>query len=163
MLHDIGKIGIPDEILQKPGPLTPQEFDVIKNHPQIGKRILEGVAIFRAYLPIVELHHENPDGTGYPFGLRGDAIPLGARIVHVVDAFDAMTSNRTYRRAMSSARAQEVLRRFAGTQFDAAIVEVFLRLLGANLVGPPETETSEQLVALHDQLAEQLVEVEVVH
>jgi HD-GYP domain-containing protein (c-di-GMP phosphodiesterase class II) len=127
--HDIGKIGIPDAVLQKPGPLTEAEFGVIKRHPVIGKRILEGVAKFHDYLSIVELHHENHDGTGYPWGLRGDNVPLEARIVHVVDAYDAMTTNRPYRPALSHDQAVSIIRTHSGTQFDPAVVEVFLRLV----------------------------------
>ena len=126
--HDIGKIGIPDSVLQKPDPLTAAEFEVIKQHPTIGKRILEGVVKFHDYLSIVELHHENHDGTGYPWGLRGEGVPLGARIVHVVDAYDAMTTSRPYRGAMPPEKALDILKRNAGTQFDPAVVEVFLRL-----------------------------------
>jgi hypothetical protein len=156
-LHDIGKIGIPDAVLQKPGPLTTAEFEVIKRHPVIGKRILEGVAKFRDYLSIVELHHENPDGSGYPWGLRGEQVPLAARIVHVVDAYDAMTSNRPYRQATQSDKAQEILRQNAGTQFDPAVVEVFLRLVqtGAfqtEALPSPEPDTAAQLVALEGHL-----------
>ena len=97
LLHDIGKIGVADEILRKPGPLTAQEFEQIKRHPALGARILQQVPFLAAHLPIVELHHERPDGHGYPFGLRADEIPVDARIVHVADAFDAMTSARAYR------------------------------------------------------------------
>jgi HD-GYP domain-containing protein (c-di-GMP phosphodiesterase class II) len=96
-LHDIGKIGISDAVLQKKGRLTKEEFAYIKLHPQIGRRILERVALFGKYLNVVELHHENIDGSGYPYGLRGAQIPLDARIVRVADAFDAMTSDRSYR------------------------------------------------------------------
>ena len=97
LLHDIGKIGVADDILRKPGPLTAEEFEQIKRHPGLGARILRQVPFLAPHLPIVELHHERPDGKGYPFGLRGDDIPLAARIVHVADAFDAMTSARAYR------------------------------------------------------------------
>ena len=154
-LHDIGKVGVPDAVLQKPGPLTGEEYEIIKRHPVIGKRILEGVAKFRDYLSIVELHHENQDGTGYPWGLRGDKVPLGARIVHVVDAYDAMTTSRPYRHAMPPARAQEILRRHAGSQFDPAVVEVFLRLVLVDASALPpatETELGSQLAALESHL-----------
>ena len=151
-LHDIGKIGIPDAVLQKPGPLSGEEFEVIKRHPVIGKRILEGVAKFRDYLAIVELHHENPDGSGYPWGLRGDQVPLAARIVHVVDAYDAMTSNRPYREATTTAKAQEILRRNAGSQFDASVVEVFLRLVETGTVQYSDADTGPQLAALKNSL-----------
>jgi HD-GYP domain-containing protein (c-di-GMP phosphodiesterase class II) len=146
-LHDIGKIGVPDTVLQKPGKLTFDEMEVIKRHPLIGKRILEGVAKFRDYLAVVELHHENHDGTGYPWGLSGEETPLGARIVHVVDAFDAMTTSRPYRDAMPPAQALKVLQQYAGTQFDPAIVEVFLRLVHRDPSALPDS-VADQLRSL---------------
>jgi putative nucleotidyltransferase with HDIG domain len=128
-LHDIGKIGIPDRVLQKPGPLTPEEFGLIKLHPQIGRKILEKVGRFDELLSVVELHHENHDGTGYPYRLAGDAIPLAARIVHVADAFDSMITDRQYRSALAMEAAVGELERNAGTQFDPRIVEAFVDLL----------------------------------
>jgi putative nucleotidyltransferase with HDIG domain len=128
LLHDIGKIGISDTVLQKPGKLTREEFAIIRQHPEIGRKILEGVHGFAPYLDVVELHHENWDGTGYPHGQSGEATPLAARIVHVSDAYDAMTTDRPYRRGMSHARAISILRECAGTQFDPRVVEVFARL-----------------------------------
>jgi putative nucleotidyltransferase with HDIG domain len=126
LLHDIGKIGISDTVLQKPGTLTNEEFALIKQHPEIGRRILEGVHGFARYLAVVELHHENWDGTGYPRGQRGEATPLAARIVHVCDAYDAMTTDRPYRRGMSHEKALSILGEFAGKQFDPHVVEVFI-------------------------------------
>jgi len=122
LLHDIGKIGVPDRILMKPGPLTDAEFEVIKQHPVLGARILRAVPFLAKHVPIVELHHERPDGRGYPLGLRGDDIPLAARIVHVADAYDAITSARAYRGARPSAEALRELWRAAGTEFHAEIV-----------------------------------------
>jgi HD-GYP domain-containing protein (c-di-GMP phosphodiesterase class II) len=127
-LHDIGKIGLPDAVLQKPGKLSPQEFGLIKLHPQIGRRILEKVGKFAHLLEVVELHHENHDGSGYPYRLAGERIPRAVRIVHVADAFDAMTTNRSYRSALSHAQAVEELRRNSGTQFNPEVVQAFLRL-----------------------------------
>jgi putative nucleotidyltransferase with HDIG domain len=129
LLHDIGKIGIADAVLQKPGKLNTEEFSLIQQHPTIGRRILEGVHGFENYLPIVELHHEDWNGSGYPWGLCGEASPLGARIVHVAEAYDAMTSDRPYRRGMSVEQAVRVLQQFAGTQFDPAIVQVLIKVL----------------------------------
>ena len=149
-LHDIGKIGVSDAVLQKPGKLTAAEFEAIKKHTVIGKKILEDVSKFRDYLSIVELHHENHDGTGYPWGIAGEKIPIGARIVHVVDAFDAMTTNRPYRSAMSAERALEIIRENSGTQFDPAIVEVFLRIMKSEAIN-----LAEQLVALNANLKAQ--------
>jgi HD-GYP domain-containing protein (c-di-GMP phosphodiesterase class II) len=128
LLHDIGKIGIADAVLQKPGKLTAAEFDIIKQHrnraPDSG-----GVNGLQQYLPIVELHHENWDGSGYPKGQRGAETPFGARVVHVADAYDAMTSDRPYRPGMDPQKAIRELERHAGTQFDAAIVRVFVEIL----------------------------------
>ncbi len=128
-LHDIGKIGIPDGILQKPGRLTPEELGLIKMHPQIGKRILQKLERFQEILPMVELHHEDYDGGGYPYGLTGDQTPLCARIVRVADAFDAMSSNRSYRRAMDLALILAELSAMRNRQFDPVVVEAFLAAL----------------------------------
>jgi putative nucleotidyltransferase with HDIG domain len=128
LLHDLGKIGISDLILQKPGHLTPEENEMIRQHPVIGKRILENVQGLEAYLGIVELHHENLDGSGYPHGLKGEQTPLHARIVKVADAYDAMTSDRPYRRGKSHAEAIAVLRSASGSQMDPSVVEAFALL-----------------------------------
>ncbi|HKC57914.1 MAG TPA: HD-GYP domain-containing protein [Vicinamibacterales bacterium] len=138
LLHDIGKIGVGDDILRKNGPLTPEEFEQIKRHPALGARILRQVPFLAPHLPIVELHHERPDGRGYPFGLRGDDIPLDARIVHVADAFDAMTSARAYRAALPASVAFAELQRFSGTQFDPACVEALLAAMpSSHDIGEP--------------------------
>jgi putative nucleotidyltransferase with HDIG domain len=128
LLHDIGKIGIADRVLQKPGRLNDEEWRIIKQHPVIGRRILEGVHGFAPYLDAVELHHENWDGSGYPHGQKGAETPIDARIIHVADAYDAMTTDRSYRTAMTHDRAASILLENAGRQFDAAIVAVFLAL-----------------------------------
>jgi putative nucleotidyltransferase with HDIG domain len=122
LLHDIGKIGVPDAVLLKPGHLTPAELDIIKQHPVAGARILRSVPFLMPNLPIVELHHERPDGRGYPYGLRGDDIPMAARIVHVADAYDAITSKRAYRSARPASEALRELWRCAGTEFHAEVV-----------------------------------------
>jgi HD-GYP domain-containing protein (c-di-GMP phosphodiesterase class II) len=144
LLHDIGKIGISDQVLQKPGQLTREEFDIIKQHPSIGRRILEGVSGFEPYLASVELHHENWDGTGYPRGLAGEDVPLAARIIHIADAYDAMTSDRPYRRGMSHRRAMAILAECAGTQFDPHLVAAFQRI--ASL--PDGADTAGDLLRL---------------
>jgi putative nucleotidyltransferase with HDIG domain len=126
LLHDIGKIGIGDSVLRKPGPLTTEEYEVIKDHARLGARILKSVPFLEPELPIVELHHERPDGRGYPHGLSGDDIPLHSRIVRVADAFDAMTTPRAYRPARPPSDAFAELWQFAGTQFDAAVVEALV-------------------------------------
>jgi putative nucleotidyltransferase with HDIG domain len=130
LLHDIGKIGIADTVLQKPGRLTDEEFAIVKLHPVIGRKILEGVQGFADYLSAVEFHHENWDGTGYPKGLSGEAIPIDARIIHVADAYDAMTTDRSYRPGMAHERAVSILIENAGTQFDIQVVEAFVTLPG---------------------------------
>jgi diguanylate cyclase (GGDEF)-like protein/putative nucleotidyltransferase with HDIG domain len=128
MLHDIGKIGVPDEILRKPGRLTEQELLVIRRHPELGVQILEhpSLADVRAW---VGAHHERPDGLGYPLGISGDEVPLEARIVAVADAYEAMTSDRSYRDSIGHAGAQTELCRCAGSQFDLRVVEAFLAAL----------------------------------
>ena len=128
LLHDLGKIGISDLVLQKPGRLTPEENELIQQHPVIGKRILENVQGLESYLDIVELHHENLDGSGYPHGLKGEETPLDARIVKVADAYDAITSDRPYRRGKSHADAIAILRKACGTEMDPAVVEAFAAL-----------------------------------
>ena len=127
LLHDIGKIGIKDEVLQKPGPLSPEEYQYIQEHPLIGVKIVEGVEFFQDKIPMIRHHHEHFDGSGYPDGLAGEAIPLEARIITVPDAFDAMTSLRPHRGVMP---LQDVLTEFEkckGKQFDPQVLEIFLR------------------------------------
>jgi putative nucleotidyltransferase with HDIG domain len=131
LLHDIGKIGVRDDVLRKPSKLTAEEYELIKAHPTVGSKILRSVRFLEPHLPMVELHHERPDGGGYPFGLKGDAIPVLARIVHVADAFDAMTSARAYRPAMPADAGLAELRRCAGTEFDPEAVAALEALLGA--------------------------------
>ena len=128
LLHDIGKIGISDAVLQKQERLTPDEEALIRQHPVIGRKILECVHGFEAYLPVVELHHENWDGSGYPRGLKGEETPRIARIVKVADAYDAMTSDRPYRRGMRHEDAIRILEKHAGTQFDILLVQAFVAL-----------------------------------
>jgi response regulator RpfG family c-di-GMP phosphodiesterase len=128
LLHDIGKIGIPDSILLKPGPLTPAEWQVMRRHPEIGRRLIERIPFLVGAIPVVYHHHERWDGTGYPLGLAGEAIPLGARIFAVADAFDAMTEDRPYSRAISLEEARERIRLAAGSHFDPAVVRTFLQI-----------------------------------
>jgi diguanylate cyclase (GGDEF)-like protein len=138
-LHDLGKLAVPEEILRKPGALADSERLVLERHPQIGFRMLDSLGVE----PVADLvlhHHERWDGTGYPDGLRGERIPLGARIIFVTDAYDAMTSDRIYRRKRSSEAALAELRRCAGTQFDPAIVAAFIQEIEA--ATPAEAVTS---------------------
>jgi HD-GYP domain-containing protein (c-di-GMP phosphodiesterase class II) len=127
LLHDVGKIGIPEEILNKPGRLTSEEYAIIKKHPRMGYDILKPIASFEPVLSAVLHHHENNDGSGYPDGLRIEQTPLFARIIHVVDVFDALTSTRSYRDAFSTEKACEILTSEAGTKMDAEIVSAFLK------------------------------------
>jgi putative nucleotidyltransferase with HDIG domain len=145
LLHDIGKIGVPDDVLRKPGRLTAEEFDIIKQHPVVGARNLRSVPFLANHIPIVELHHERPDGRGYPKGLRGEDIPLPARIVHVADAYDAMTSARAYRAARPSRDALRELWRCAGTEFHAEIVGALATAL-PGLVSEPAHVVPEPAV-----------------
>ncbi len=128
LLHDIGKIGVPDSILYKPGPLTPEEWEIMKQHPVLGYRMCMKIEMLRPAAPIVLHHHERWDGKGYPYGLMGEEIPLGARIFAIADTLDAMTSDRPYRKALSFAQAREEIARCAETQFDPALVQVFLSI-----------------------------------
>lgn len=125
LLHDIGKLGIPDSILLKPGELTSGEWDLMKTHPVIGYNILKDIDFLQPALEIVLNHHEQYDGTGYPSGIKGEAIPLAARIFFVVDAFDTMTIDRCYHKAVSFKEALEEIKRCSGTQFDPGVVECF--------------------------------------
>ena len=128
LLHDIGKIGIPDAILLKPGSLTPDEWMVMRSHPEIGKRLIEKIPFLHGAIPVVWCHHEKWDGNGYPRQLKGEEIPLGARIFSVCDAFDAMTFDRPYSKAIPFEDAAAEIKRCAGVHFDPAVVESFLRV-----------------------------------
>jgi putative nucleotidyltransferase with HDIG domain len=146
LLHDIGKIGISDQVLMKPGPLTADEYEIIKQHPGVGARILRSVPFLEPHIPIVELHHERPDGKGYPHGLHGPEIPLVASIVHVADAFDAMTSARAYRPARAASEGLRELWRCAGAQFDAQVVQALAQAL-------PSLDSSQTLVDVRPKAA----------
>jgi putative nucleotidyltransferase with HDIG domain len=125
-LHDIGKMAIPDKILRKPGPLDDAEKLIMRTHCEIGYNMLTRIPFLRDAADIVLAHHEFFDGTGYPRGLRGEQIPLGARIIFVANALDAILSDRPYRNALPMSHARKEIRRCAGTQFDPKIVDVFL-------------------------------------
>ena len=146
MLHDIGKIGIPDAILLKPGPLTPEEWRVMRSHPEIGRRLVEKIPFLRGAISIVYHHHERWDGTGYPLGLRGEGIPLEARIFAIADALDAMTFDRPYSRAISFETARDEIKRCVNTHFDPAVVETFLTI-------PLETFADIRHRSLHEMSA----------
>jgi putative nucleotidyltransferase with HDIG domain len=125
-LHDIGKMGVPDQILRKPGPLTAEEREIMRRHCDIGYAVLERIPFLKEAAEIVLAHQEFYDGTGYPRGLKGEQIPLGARIFAVADTLDAMISDRPYRKALPISAARDEIRRFSGTQFDPQVVKVFL-------------------------------------
>ena len=129
MLHDVGKVGVPERVLNKPGPLTAAEWRVMRTHPVIGYQILQGIPFMQNAAQIVRCHHEMFDGNGYPAGLRREEIPLPARVFCVVDAFDAMTTDRPYRASLGVERATDEIRRMAGTQFDPEVGRVFLDLV----------------------------------
>jgi HD-GYP domain-containing protein (c-di-GMP phosphodiesterase class II) len=126
-LHDIGKIGVPDHVLLKTGKLTDDEFGWIKKHPEYGWMALRNVEGFEQESLMVLHHHERLDGRGYPAGLRGSEVPLGARIISVADSFDALTTDRPYRPGRGQLAALEEIMRCAGTQFDPAVVDAFVR------------------------------------
>ncbi len=135
LLHDVGKIGVPDAILGKAGKLTDKEWTMMRRHPEIGAEILGGMDFLEGAIPVVLHHHEQFDGSGYPSGLKGLAIPLAARLFSVIDAYDALTSDRPYRRGVSPATARRRISELAGTQFDSQVVEKFLEI--------PEDELEE--------------------
>lgn len=132
ILHDLGKIGISDRILLKAARLTPEEYQQIKKHPQIGADILRPIKFLHSVIPFILYHHERWDGKGYPCGLRGEIIPIGARIISIADVYQALISNRPYRKAFSKEEAMKILAEGSGKQFDPKIVNVFLKILKKN-------------------------------
>ena len=142
LLHDVGKIAVPDAILNKPGRLTPEEFEEMKKHPAHGARILENIqnASVQAVLPGVKYHHEKWDGTGYPEGLRGEEIPMLARLLGVADFFDALTSARAYRPALAHDVAVDLITQSSGTHFEASLAELVKRLHQEGTLLPPGWE-----------------------
>jgi putative nucleotidyltransferase with HDIG domain len=132
LLHDIGKIGIRLESLNKPGKITEEEHEMFKDHTLMGKQILETIDFLKDIVPLVLYHHEWWDGSGYPEGIKGEQIPLGARILAIADSYDAMTSDRPYRKALDQDVAVRELKKYAGTQFDPALVDIFIRELEKN-------------------------------
>jgi putative nucleotidyltransferase with HDIG domain len=129
LLHDVGKLGIPDQVLNKPGPLTPDEYELVKEHAAIGADLLAAVPFNGPLALIVRHHHENWDGTGYPNGLRGLDIPVGARVLAIADCYDALTSDRPYRPALSHEAAVAMIRERRATMYDADLVDTFLRIV----------------------------------
>jgi putative nucleotidyltransferase with HDIG domain len=142
LLHDVGKIGVPDDILRKAGPLSATEWSTMRRHPSYGARIVAGIPFLEAVAVIIKHHHERWDGAGYPDGLRGEEIPFGARMFAVADAFDAMTADRPYRRALDAPSARLAILNGSGTQFDPRVVDAFMRIPLERLlrVAPHEEE-----------------------
>jgi HD-GYP domain-containing protein (c-di-GMP phosphodiesterase class II) len=129
LLHDIGKIGVPDSILLKPGKLTDDEWKIMKKHPEYAFQMLSPIAYLSKAIDIPYCHHEKWDGTGYPRGLKGKQIPLSARIFAVVDVWDALTSDRPYRKAWPKDKAIEYIRSQSGSHFDPEVVDVFMKII----------------------------------
>lgn len=148
-LHDLGKVSVPDQILRKPDRLTPEEYEVIKTHPDVGWRMLAGHPLARLAEAAVRAHHETPDGRGYPRGLVGAAVPLDARIVGICDAFDAMTSTRPYRRGMPAEKAMDIIEANCDRQFDRAFGTRFIAL-GRDGAFDPIVGHSDAGIPLHE-------------
>ena len=129
LLHDVGKIGIPDAILQKSGHLNSEEYEIMKQHPLLGARIVESLEELVPALPAIKHHHERFDGRGYPDGLRGEQVPLTARVTFVADAFDSMVRNRVYRHCIPAAEALKEVVRNSGSQFDPEVVEALTEII----------------------------------
>jgi putative nucleotidyltransferase with HDIG domain len=152
LLHDTGKLAVPEYILNKPGKLTPAEFEKMKLHVTVGAEILAAVNFPFPVVPIVKCHHENWDGSGYPNGIKGTEIPIGARILSVVDCFDALTSDRPYRPALSDREALDILFQRRGNMYDPLVVDVFARVY-RDLLPPPESEPTRETMALQQIIA----------
>jgi HD-GYP domain-containing protein (c-di-GMP phosphodiesterase class II) len=150
-LHDVGKVGIPDSILNKPGPLDATEWEFMHQHTILGERILNAAPALRPVARLVRASHERWDGTGYPDQLAGEAIPLGARIVAVCDAYEAMTADRAYRKALSPYAARQELSAHAGSQFDPVVVAAFLAAVDPDRAERAETagRTAVDTTAAH--------------
>jgi putative nucleotidyltransferase with HDIG domain len=147
LLHDIGKMGVPDSILLKPGPLMDTELDVMRLHPVYAYELLQGIPYLHPALDIPYAHHERWDGTGYPRGLAGEDIPIAARMFAIVDAWDAMRTDRPYRAALPREAALAEIEACAGTHFDPAVVEAFLLMMRGQGASPSREEGGERLTA----------------
>jgi len=131
LLHDVGKIGVEDSILRKPGPLTDEEWQIMKKHPQIGAKLVQGMTGLDNIAPLILMHHERLDGSGYPYGLKGDNIPLGARIIAVVDSYSVILEGRNYREKRSQVEAIAELNRLKGITYDPVVVDAFVKMLAS--------------------------------
>jgi HD-GYP domain-containing protein (c-di-GMP phosphodiesterase class II) len=150
LLHDVGKIGLPQTILNKPGPLNDEEWEIMRLHPEIGQQMLTlAGGVFQSLAPIVLAHHERWDGCGYPAGLVGEAIPIAARILAVVDSYDAMTSYRPYQKTLSVAEAYAELRCCSGSQYDPRVIAAFFAVLRVrNVLAPPLSLSAPPFTAI---------------
>ncbi|MHC4601511.1 MAG: HD domain-containing phosphohydrolase, partial [Planctomycetota bacterium] len=148
LLHDVGKIGIPEKILKKPGKLTPGEYEIMKRHPSIGAEIVGNIDNIDPVRDIVESHHEKVDGTGYPNGVPGEGTPIAARVLAVADAYDAMTSTRSYRRNFSEEEVIKEFKRCAGFQFDREVIRAFFRAYKKGKIVPPHILSVDDLALL---------------
>ncbi len=148
LLHDVGKIGVPDSILKKPAPLDDSERAVMQRHPEIGAQMLRHIRPLKEALPAIRHHHEHWDGSGYPEGLSGEDIPRMSRIILAADAFDALTSDRIYRRGVAAAVALEKMGRYRGRQFDPAAFDALARLCHAGTIDPSNPDAFPDLFTL---------------
>lgn len=153
LLHDVGKIGVPEHLLRKEGPLTDEEWGLMRRHPEIGERICQPLRASRGFAPIIRHHHERFNGRGYPDGLRGDRIPLGARIVAIADAYEAIVHGRPYQPAQPHAHAVDELERMAGLQFDPKLVPIFLDELERDTQGVPPLVALPAVARLEPEFA----------
>jgi len=153
ILHDVGKLGIEDGILNKPGGLTEEEYAVMRRHPDIGAQIMAPISKLKTIIPGIRNHHETWDGTGYPDRLAGEEIPLVARIIGVADTFDAMTTNRPYQRAMPLSHVVEKMRTMAGTRFDPEVVDAFSAAVTAGDITPPDAAPTDQPAETHQEVS----------
>jgi diguanylate cyclase (GGDEF)-like protein/putative nucleotidyltransferase with HDIG domain len=158
LLHDIGKLAVPEYILSKPGKLTPAEYSKVMIHPVVGADILSNIEFPYEVVPIIKHHHEKYDGTGYPDGLRGEEIPLGARIIAVVDCYDALTNNRAYRQRYAHEQAIELMRRESGTSFDPRVLEKFIQIIDSLEDYRPVTAPLSAPVSAIEQMSLDLIE-----
>jgi HD-GYP domain-containing protein (c-di-GMP phosphodiesterase class II) len=145
VLHDVGKIGIDDVILKKPSALTDEEFEIMKKHPQKGYKIMSQIPAMKEFLPGMYMHHEMMNGKGYPQGLKGDEIPLMARIVSVADTFDAMTTDRPYQKALAFDDAVERIKSFVGTRYDERVVEAFVAACDEGQIRPGSVKLKKRV------------------
>ena len=144
LLHDVGKIAIEDSILKKPAALTDEEYEIMKGHPQKGYKIMSQIPAMKDFLPGMYMHHEMMDGRGYPQGLKGDQIPMQARIVSVADTFDAMTTDRPYQKGMSLEDAIERIKTFVGTRYDSVVVQALVDACESGQISPGRVKLSER-------------------